>query len=166
MNRQQILADVKDEIGDLTINSARKLGKKAERHFIASAIDIFKAAELHHEESKYIDDLNEIMTKFFENEKRTPIIDSSAWLKQITTVGGRYSEKYANVMIQSKARLITDTNNTRSISALMKQEEKKLLDEIMPSGETTETMKWKVQLYNEYKKYIGGRNIIEAESLN
>src|SRR4051812_31020656 len=132
MNRQQLIADIKDEIDDLTVNTTRKLGKKAERHFIASAIDVYKAAELHHEEIKYINDLNEIMTKFFENEKKLPVIDSAAWLKQITAIGGKYSDKYANVMIQLpeiRARLIKDTNNTRSISVLMKEEEKRLLSE-------------------------------------
>lgn len=166
MSRQQLIEDAVDELDDVTNTSNRKLNKKAEKYFIAQAIDVFKAATITEEESKYVNDLNEIMKNYFGNDKIIPIIDSAYWLKQITAVGSKYSAKYASVINSLPAieqDLKNKTNGTRSISVLMKQQKEKLLADILPAKETNETMKWKVELFNEYNKYAGGRNIVEEQ---
>ena len=104
------------------------------------------------------------MTNYYSNNNKAPTIDSAYWLKLITTAVGKYLDKLTTVesdLADIEAKLKLETNGTRALSALMKKKKEDLLNEIRPKGETVETMKWKLELYSEYMKYIGGRNIIE-----
>jgi hypothetical protein len=164
MSRQVLIDEAADEIEDLCVNSDRKLTKAASKFFIANAIDVYKGADIVKPESKYISDLNDIMSKYFANYNKSPTIDSAYWLKLITTGTGKYLEKVAKIesdLIDIEAKLKLEINGTRTISTLMKKKKEDLLNEIRPKGETVDSMKWRVELYTEYMKYIGGRSIIE-----
>lgn len=164
MSRQSLIAEATDEIDDLPNNPGRKLSKPASIFFVAKAIDIFKKADITKPESKYIQDLNEIMTSYYSDNNKAPAIDSAYWLKIITTAAGRYVEKLNSVddnLIDIEAKLKLEISGTRTLSAMMKKKREDLVNEIRPKGDTAETMKGKVELYTEYMKYIGGRNAIE-----